>query len=334
MVMRPLAIILMIVWHSFIIYTGGWQAPIEHEDICAYWWIAKLSYAFMLELFVFISGYVFAITINKENTTFKSILISKLRRLIIPSIIFSALYFALLGNKDNSVYSIVYGLFNGNGHFWFLPMLFWTTLLCYIFDKVEMKILTKIVILFSLPALSILPFPLRIGSAFYYIPFFYAGILLYQCRLDYINKISAKHILLLGFIFGMLFFAKCYTDTILSTYEKYSDNLILRATIVEICKYIRFVTAFAGIAFVYATTNFFIIHKGKNIPLWLQDFNEQCFGVYVFQQFVLQILYYKTSLPSIIGPYWLPWIGLVIALSSSYLLSKLVRSFKLGRAIL
>ena len=27
MIMRPLAIVLMIVWHSFIVYVGGWREP-------------------------------------------------------------------------------------------------------------------------------------------------------------------------------------------------------------------------------------------------------------------------------------------------------------------
>ena len=57
-VMRPIAIFLLVVWHSFIIYTGDWKEPVGFSPIESYWWLAKLSYTFMLELFVFVSGYV------------------------------------------------------------------------------------------------------------------------------------------------------------------------------------------------------------------------------------------------------------------------------------
>ena len=59
-----------------------------------------------------------------------------------------------------------------------------------------------------------------------------------------------------------------------------------------------------------------------------------CFGVYIFQQFILKILYYHTPIPAATGPYLLPWIGVLITLFVSYLLTYLIRLTWFGREIL
>lgn len=57
--MRVVLIVLLVLYHSFAIFNGAWEKLADYPDIPAYWWIATSSYAFMLEAFVFISGYVF-----------------------------------------------------------------------------------------------------------------------------------------------------------------------------------------------------------------------------------------------------------------------------------
>ena len=57
---RLLLIFLLVVHHSFNIYSGSWTEPEGFKSISAYWWISKFSICFLLELFVFISGYLFA----------------------------------------------------------------------------------------------------------------------------------------------------------------------------------------------------------------------------------------------------------------------------------
>ena len=58
-----------------------------------------------------------------------------------------------------------------------------------------------------------------------------------------------------------------------------------------------------------------------------------CFGVYIFQQFILQYLYYYTSLPLITG-LWLPWVGFVLALLVSFALTYIFKLTKIGKQIL
>ena len=59
-----------------------------------------------------------------------------------------------------------------------------------------------------------------------------------------------------------------------------------------------------------------------------------CFGVYIFQQFIIYFLYYHTNIPAIVGAYWLPWIGFVLALSISIIASLGLLSTKIGRTII
>ena len=53
------------------------------------------------------------------------------------------------------------------------------------------------------------------------------------------------------------------------------------------------------------------------------------FGVYLFHQIIIEVLLYKTSLPSAIGPYWLPWMSFIIALFGSVLLVQLLRKLNI-----
>ena len=71
-----------------------------------------------------------------------------------------------------------------------------------------------------------------------------------------------------------------------------------------------------------------------NVPQWLLLLNDNSMGIYIFQQFVLMILYYKTDLPLYIGPYLLPWVGIIVTLLISLALSVLLRKTKIGRSII
>jgi len=63
-------------------------------------------------------------------------------------------------------------------------------------------------------------------------------------------------------------------------------------------------------------------------------FGNLCFGVYLFQQFFLIALYNETSLPSLLGAYWLPWVGFIVTLFASIVCSTLVRKTTIGRLII
>lgn len=58
-----------------------------------------------------------------------------------------------------------------------------------------------------------------------------------------------------------------------------------------------------------------------------------CFGVYIFQQFVLKLLN-QSILPFCIDAYLYPWIAFIITLCISLILTILIRTTKLGRQLL
>lgn len=67
---RLTLILLLVVYHSFIIYRDH---PAGYEDITCYSWIAKISYSFFLEAFVAISGYIYAYQILVRKNLCRSV---------------------------------------------------------------------------------------------------------------------------------------------------------------------------------------------------------------------------------------------------------------------
>lgn len=60
---------------------------------------------------------------------------------------------------------------------------------------------------------------------------------------------------------------------------------------------------------------------------------ENCFGVYLFQQFVLKLIY-NSHIPQVINPVLLPWISFAVALVISLLLTISIRKTTLGKSLL
>ena len=61
----------------------------------------------------------------------------------------------------------------------------------------------------------------------------------------------------------------------------------------------------------------------------IEELGELCFGVYIFQQFILQFLYYYTPIPDYVNPLYLPWIGFSITLLTSIILTYIIKKTKL-----
>ena len=75
---------------------------------------------------------------------------------------------------------------------------------------------------------------------------------------------------------------------VLSVYTE-SSSLIVKGVALVCKNYLRLMCAASGVAFVYSLVNYLIEGKGLSIPKWVVDLNGVCFGVYLFQQFILQI---------------------------------------------
>ena len=68
--MRCILALLIVFVHAFTCYNHGWREPEGYVDVPIYMWLTRISFAFTLEAFVFISGYLFAfqrIALNRSG---------------------------------------------------------------------------------------------------------------------------------------------------------------------------------------------------------------------------------------------------------------------------
>ncbi len=330
---RPILIVLLVVYHAFIIYQGGWTQPLGFQENTTYWWIAETSYSFMLEMFVFISGYVWAFQVfeRKKSQSFKQLIGAKFKRLIIPSILFSIIYVFLLGTKETlSVAQLIYALICGYGHMWFLPMLFWCFIGVYVIEKIHIKEEYKLLLLLLCSIVSFLPLPLRLSSAMYYIFFFYAGFYLRKRLAGKTLNISTTKVVAMWAIYAVVFIVLTMVRGFLKGVD--TTNIIAKVVIISSSKLCQILYAGLGVVAMYCTS--LVITNNRELKPWIIKIGAYCFGVYLFQQFILKGIYYHTDIPTIVGSNWLPWVGTIIALTGSLLLSWLFRKTKLGKALI
>lgn len=322
--MRPVVIVLLIIMHSFSIYSGGgsWEYPEGIEAVTSYKWVQVISYGCMLEAFTFISGYLFGMQLRRKSVSFIKLLKSKAIRLLIPSFIFSFLYIVLFNWESislsirglaNTLYLIVCGY----GHLWYLPMLFWCFIITWCISKINLNEMIKLGMLYFISLFAILPIPFQINTAFHYLPFFYLGVYLYNHPLEKVGFGKA--------IFYIIFFLVLLVSV--STYRSIHPNLLSWQKV--LFWYLKQLYATMGTIGLFVICKNISNHK-ESSPRLLQ-FNACCFGIYIIHQFVLVWLYYHSPLPSWCGTILLPWCGFLVAFFGSLGLTSLVRRYKWGR---
>lgn len=329
--MRTILALLIVFMHAFTCYQGMWSPPKGYVDIVAYKWIARTSFSFALEAFVFISGYLFAFQLIglKRTCTFIEMIINKLKRLILPSIIFGILYFILFypyKGFGNAVYTII----NGCGHMWFLPMLFWCFVGGWLIEKVKISDGWKLVFLVCLYLFWPVQLPLQLTAATNYMVFFWGGYVVYKFRVKICNTLTLKHVFLFWLLFAAAFvFLRPLKETLII--GDFTDRLF-RLLSFAVRSLFQLVYASLGVMAFYFTT-LFITQQRKLKPFTIK-LASCCFGIYLFQQFILRGIYYYTDLPVLVGPYWLPWVGFIVAAPASFLLSVILLKTKVGRSMI
>lgn len=328
--MRTILALLIVFMHSFTCYNGSWEQPAGYVDIPIYKWLARTSFAFTLEAFVFISGYLFAfqrIALNRTGGI--TLIVNKLKRLILPGIIFSILYFVLF-YEYKGVGDMVYSIINGCGHMWYLPMLFWCFVFGWLLEQVKINDWWKMAFLVALNLFNIISLPLRISAAFTYLVYFYGGYVIYK-HSDEIKKAITSRKLVASWIVFAVVFVICRPMRDVLVPNESSSNVVKLLLIVgnHACQLLY---AWSGLIAFYGTAVYFTQHH--QLSEVTKKFAACCFGIYLFQQFVLQLLYYKTDFPLWVGPYWLPWCGFVIAVVISYVLSDLLLKTKAGKSLI
>lgn len=322
---RFLLTILLVAYHAFAIYCGKWDEPEGFQLVWGYDWFAWICYSFLLESFVLISGYIYAYQLKKNPTKglLKNIVISKGKRLLIPSFFFSVLYLIIIKRTPFNWGDVVTCIF-GIGHLWFLGMLFWVFVLSWVILKLHISRTLKFLILSVLAIVSYIPIPFNIYIALYYLLWFHIGYELYEYRNSLYTIIEYKH-MYVWIVFAVVF-------VVIKPYNLYfaeqtaTSDVLMKAVYLSLRQITRILYAFAGSISLFVSC-VLITKRIVNLPSLVSFVSVNSMGVYVFQQFVLKYLYYQTEFPTIIGYYWLPIISFIIAFSLSLLLSVIVRRF-------
>ena len=314
---RPILIILLVLYHSLCIHTGNWE-PIGAEKIIPFYKeLGVLAYSFMLESFVFVSGYVWAYQREgkgrKENLW--NLTVKKGLRLIVPTLLFGLLYIFLL-EKDN--FSVVH-LIEGPGHLWFLPMLFWCFVIGWCILQFKISSIIVLTVLFIVSILRPVCLPLRLSYTLYFLFFFFLGYYVYGYYDRIKENIKGWHLLV---AWGLFFLAYGGSHIV-------NSNWSIGWRGGQFC---TLVYATIGAMALFLTAVF--VTKRRKLKRWYVNLGALCMGVYIFQQFILKGLYYHTAISSRVSNWSLPIIAFTITLLASLILTYIFRLSRIGKKIL
>ena len=334
-IIRPLVIFLLVFLHSFEKIADGGGYHQDYQLITAYRWILWIVKGFRIETIALVAGYVFAYQSFDlgRKYPFWSFVRKKFFRLIIPMLFFGVIYYFCFFFKPSSfsVGGFVVSLLSGCGHLWFLPMLFWCFIAIWIIDRFK---LNSWVLLIALAVFSILPtpsLPFGFGRLPHFLFFVYAGYFLWTKRNDVLKyKDSIVVIVLLWAVYLALVVVK---NTLLPT----MNSIMVIAEKIRVASlhgFVGLLLSCVGIMALYLTVCHFTEKENFCPKPWVIAASGDCYGVYVFHQFILVWLYFFTPLVASCPNAVVPWVGFAVALSISFLLTKLSLKTRFGRFLI
>ena len=338
-IIRPFVIFLLVLMHSFAIFSGGdgWPRPDGVEQINLYKWFSWFITGFRIETIAFIAGYVFSYQSNVlgRKYTIWGIIKKKFIRLIIPCWFFGIIY-ALCFTRTDPIMQNAAEVINGIGHLWFLTMLFWCFLLLVIIDRFQTG-KKRWIIFLLLMIVSCAPIPtqlplLGLRRVPHFIFYAYLGYLMFLYKDNVFTVLKNKPWLFLLLYAGTLILS----NPVLPQIRNQGNPLIIEVCIYGMLKITQLISAVSGIIFLYLIVIKFLKRKGEQytVPSYINAANNMCYGVYVFHQFILICLYYYTSIPSMVNSYILPVLSFFVVLALSVLLTAVFTRFRLGRFLI
>lgn len=215
---------------------------------------------------------------------------------------------------------------------WFLPMLFWCFVFGWIVIKIDINNTYIWILIIGLAMISYIPLPFRLGIVLYYLPFFLGGGFVYKYYAEKIkNNIKVSHIIKLWILFAVIFVCLSICNNYLWLLSK-EYSIIYKAFYISVINLTKIIYAALGVITIYCTAVWYSQKYSLNSNII--SFGKYCFGIYLFQQFILQIIYYKTEVPVIVGSKWLPWFGFITTLLISTILSFLLSKTRAGRLLI
>lgn len=334
-------IFLLVVYHALCIFTGAWDSPYTPAiNIPTYDWLGMLMHSFRLETMVFISGLLLGYNALKKSNalSFNSCVVKKAKRILLPCLLFGIIYYVMFYDLQASWYNIMWKLLNGCGHLWFLPMIFWCFVLVYLIEitppirQVSDNKKYKLILFVALCCSVVNPFmfvPLGFGRAFDFFIYFFLGYCIQTKRLS-LPAVKRSNISFAIMLFGisfLLFMA-------IRTYVQVGDSIMEKASMMILKNICHTTNALSAIYLIYSFANAESVLRFLSDKPILITLSGYCYGVYIYQQFILKILYYQTQFPFVVNAYWLPWIATVATIVLSLLLCHFTLKTKIGRFLI
>lgn len=213
---------------------------------------------------------------------------------------------------------------------WYLPMLFWCFVGVVILQRIKIGDSWKLLFLAFINLFWPLSLPFQLGATTNYIFYFYLGYVVYKHSERIKASITQKSLVISWIIFILVFILlRPLKETIIIGDQ---DFRLYRLLTSSIRNTFQLIYATIGTISFYITMVYYT--RNKQLSKFTISLASCCFGIYLIHQFLLKALYYNTNFSSLVGPYWLPWLGFVIVLSISYLLTILLMKTKIGKFLI
>ncbi|WP_028518174.1 acyltransferase family protein [Ruminococcus flavefaciens] len=328
---RAIAILLVVIGHSIIIYSSSWGLYKSSNSFVFFDYLKDFINIIQMPIFFAVSGFLFAFSVDKKR--FFEIVKDKAYRLLIPYIFFAFLWLLPIrlvvnypGYSGKSLVTIIvkcllYG--SDNGHLWYLIALFWIFIFASIIIRFSNKHIsdTMLILNFKHNEYTIGRFLFLVFS------------ILLLCvgkivDLYYFNSVSQY---MICFALGLVihdFYSKLSKVRFVNKIGIFTVSLLL--SIICLCKrngvihfVLSIITAFLLIIFL------FIIVPNKKINT-LSYLSSVSFGVYLFHSPLVYISY--TYFPDI-HPLFMFFVNFALFGLVSLVLTQLFKKCKLKFAI-
>lgn len=322
-VAKTVAALLVVIAHATVMYTpDGAYEPLNASVLMAA--VTDFIYQFHMPLFVFLSGTVYAICIEKgkyqDNREF---VINKARRLMIPYFAFGFLYVApamcLLGLTEQSYLRYCFdGIFLATNarHLWYLEALFWIFCMAILYkpllnrstgSRLAALVIALVIYYFK----DHVPAYFKLRNACQYQLYFVSGAVFhyyYRQVVDLVRKVKSLCFLLPLVVLASLWF---------------NPN---RAT--------DLVYQFAGIAMTLAACMYILSrHSGLLQSKWYRCLEKNSFGIYLFHPMIIYTLFHFLGgfdIPPVLLSFGATAVAILVSIGATNLMRKLRLQILIG----
>ena len=159
------------------------------------------------------------------------------------------------------------------------------------------------------------------------------GVQIGKHRATFLQYATRRNAIISGLLF-VLSWIIFYNVKDLVSNISFENELIAKCANIIYLNFWNFTYSLLGGIFLCILINYIFNNYSFSIPSFLVKLSGYCFGVYIYQQFILQILYYKFNWISLVNPMLLPWVSAFVTLIVSLLLTHLTLKTRFGRFLL